>query len=192
MKRRSHGLLIAIGLLAALATLALAERPKPIATFRAFAVSEMGGGAGVVQIEIYRWSTDAERQSLLDKLATKGPDATMTALMKLPQVGFIKTPDSLGYALFYARQTPLPDGGHRVVMATDRSLTFGQMIRQGIANEYDYSVVQMEFPKSGKGKGTLVLAGEALIDPKTQKFEVKNYQGAPVLLRDIEEKQAQP
>jgi hypothetical protein len=184
---------IAIGLLAALAaTLALAENPKPIATFRAFAISEMGGGAGTVQIDIYRWSTDAERQSLLDKLATKGPDATMTALMKLPQVGFIKTPNSLGYALFYARQTPLPDGGHRVVIATDRSLTFGQMVRQPTSNEYDYSVVQMEFPKSGKGKGTLVLAGLVKIDPKTQKFEVENYQGAPILLRDIEEKQATP
>jgi hypothetical protein len=189
MNRRPKLILAAVGLLVAIAASTFAEEPKPIATFRAFAVSMMGGGAGVMQVNIYRWSTDAERTSLIAKLATKGPDATLQALMALPQVGFIKTPNSMGYALFYAYSTPLPDGGHKVVLATDRALSFGQMVRQPTSNDWDYSVVQMQFPKSGKGKGTLVLAAKVSIDPKTQKFEVNNYQGEPVLLRDIEEKQ---
>ena len=182
----------AVGLLAALAIPALAEdRPKPIATFRAFAISMNGGGSGVVQISIYRWTTDAERQSLLTSLKAQGPDATLQKLMALPQVGFIETPGTMGYALFYARQNTMPDGTRQVVLATDRGLTFGQMVRQPIANEYDYSLVEMRFPaKPGsKGEGKLVLAAKVGIDPKTGKFEMNNYMGEPPLLRDIEEKQ---
>ena len=195
MNRVSKFILTAITVLVALAATTLARDNaksggKPIATFRAFAVSMDTGGAGVVQISIDRWSTDAERQSLLTSLATKGPDATMTALMKLPQVGFIQTPSSMGYALFYARQNTLPDGSRQVVIATDRALTFGGMMRQGTFSDYDYSMVEMHFPKGGgKGEGKLILAGKAEINPKTQKFQINNYMGEPVMLKDIEEKQ---
>jgi hypothetical protein len=191
MNRRPKLVLAVVGLLVAIAAPALAEKPKPLATFRAFAISMMGGGSGVVQIQIDRWTTDAERQSLLASLKAHGPDATLLKLMALPQVGFIKTPDSLGYALFYARQNQLPDGSRQVVLATDRGLTFGQMVRQPISNEYDYSLVEMHFPaKPGaKGEGKLVLAAKVGIDPKTGKFEMQNYQGEPPMLKDIEETQ---
>src|SRR4051794_1853527 len=62
------------------------------------------GSANTVLIDINRWTTDAERQALMDTFRKQGPDALLTALQKQPEVGFIRLPTSLGYELRYARE----------------------------------------------------------------------------------------
>ena len=84
-----------------------------------------GGGrtnAGTVDIGISRWSTEAEREALITTLKEKGSAALLDALIKQPESGFIKMPNTLGWTLFYARKTDLPDGGQRLVIATNRRL----------------------------------------------------------------------
>lgn len=168
---------------------AASGKAKPLAYFRAFAVERVGGMSGVVQITIDRWTTDAERAELLNTLKQQGPDATLAALMKRPQVGYIQMPGSLGYALFFARQNPQPDGSRKIVLATDRALGVGQVVSQSIRNEYDYSVVEMHMPKSGEGEGKIVVAAKVSMDPATGKIEIQNYDGEPVSLMRISEQQ---
>src|SRR5438067_13672856 len=78
--------------------------------FTAFAVN-MGNlngrtSAGTVEISVERWSTDAERTTLLDTLVEKGPEKLLDALQSTKRVGYIKTPESIGYDLHYAHKTP--------------------------------------------------------------------------------------
>src|SRR5262249_57104319 len=91
---------------------------KPIEAFKAFAVQMQSGRAGVVLISVTRWSTDEERQKLLTLLEESGQRAMIAELQKLPQVGYIKMPNTMGVALFYARSTEMPDGTRHGVLGT--------------------------------------------------------------------------
>src|SRR6184192_3332093 len=121
-----HRLAAAAALTAALgisAALAAAQTSGSPERFTALAVnmSNVGRtGAGTVEMVVNRWSTDAERDKLLTVLMEKGPDKLLDTLRDMPRVGYFRTPTSIGYDLHYARRTPLPDGGERVVLATDR------------------------------------------------------------------------
>src|SRR5689334_25238209 len=84
----------------AFVTVPLAAEDKPIERLRAFAVNMNGGprtNAGVVDIGITRWSTEAERDALLNTLKEKGSTALLNELTKQPESGFIKMPNTLGW-----------------------------------------------------------------------------------------------
>jgi hypothetical protein len=171
---------------------ALAQRPpqkrpepgnKPIEIFKAFAVQMQSGRAGAVEIRITRWSTDEERQRLLDVLKESGQPAMIADLQKMPQVGFIKTPNSMGVALFYARSNELPDGTRQVVIGTDRAI--GLSANAPTVSQYDATVIELHFPKgAAKGEGKIVLAAKASVG-KDGKVQISNYSGEPVRLRDV-------
>jgi len=176
--------------LLAFVAVAVAADNKPIARFRAFAVNMQGGSrtsAGTVDIGITRWSTEAERDALITTLKEKGSTAMLDALTKQPEAGFIKMPNTLGWTLFYARQTELPDGGRKIVLATNRPLRFGEVTQQTRSVNYDFMLVEMHFPKSGKGEGKLAAAAKVSFDDKTHKIEIENYQAMPVQLKNISE-----
>ncbi len=176
--------------LLAFVTVPLTAEDKPIARFRAFAVNMQGGSrtnAGTVDIAITRWSTEAERDALIQTLQEKGSTALLDALTKQPEAGFIKMPNTLGWTLYYARQTDLPDGGKKIVLATNRPLRFGEVQKQTRSVNYDFMLVEMHFPKGGgKGEGKLAGAAKVSWDSKTHKLEVENYQAMPVDLKNIE------
>lgn len=168
----------------------LAAADKPIARFRAFAINMTGGprtNAGVVDIAITRWSTDEEREALITTLKEKGSNALLDALIKEPEVGFIKMPNTLGWTLYYARQTELPDGGRRVIIATNRRLGFGEVATQKRSAQYDFTLVEMHFPKTGKGEGKMVTAAKVTFNDKTHQIEIENYGTMPVQLKDVSE-----
>jgi hypothetical protein len=171
-----------------LATIPLHAEDKTIARFRAFAVNMQGGRAGTVDIGITRWSTEADRDALLTTLKEKGSGALLDALIKEPESGFIKMPNTLGWTLFYARQTEMPDGGRRIVIATNRRLAFGEVQKQTRSVDYDFTLIEMHFPKGGgKGEGKLATAAKVSWDSKTNQVEVENYGTMPTMLKEITE-----
>ena len=44
-------------------------------------------------------------------------------------VGRISTPGSIGYDLHYAEERKLPDGGREIILATNRPMSFWEMVR---------------------------------------------------------------
>ena len=120
-------------LLTLLAVGAYAQTNQQPERFTANAVStspQYGTGQQIVEITIDRWSPNAERERLVSALQTKGSDELLKQLQKNRPVGRIRTPDSLGYDLRYAQQTPLPEGGRMVVIATDRPIGFWEATHQ--------------------------------------------------------------
>ena len=153
--------------------------------FTAVAVVTNGraSGSGIVQIDITRWSTAAERTSLLAVLKKDGAEKLLEALQDTRPVGIIKTPDSLGYDLHYANQTPLPDGGRRIVIATDRPIGFWEASHRPRTIDYPFTVIQMEIDKDGKGKGTLSYATKII--PAGDTIVLENFGIQPVMLTEI-------
>ena len=149
----------------------------------AIANNTVQSGAGTVLISVERWSTAAERERLVSTLLNKGPRALLDALQDTRPVGRIRTPDSIGYDLHYAFQTPGEDGGRRIVIATDRPIGFWEAYDQPRTVEYPFTIVQMQIGPDGRGTGTLseftkVIAYE-------NNIFLENFANAPVMLTEI-------
>ena len=173
-------------------TALLAASASPVAQtsgekerFTAIAVvnNARAAGAGIVQIDINRWSTAAERQTLLTTLKKQGAEKLLDALKDSKSVGIIKTPDSLGYDLRFASQTPLPDGGRRIVIATDRPIGFWEAANRPRTIDYPFTVIQIEMDKDGKGKGTLSYATKII--PAGDTIVLENFGIQPVMLTEV-------
>ena len=165
--------------LAAAQTLGEKERFTAIAIVN----NNRASGSGIVQIDVNRWSTAAEREALLNTLKKHGAEKLLDALKDTKPVGIIKTPDSLGYDLHYANQTPLPDGGRRIVIATDRPIGFWEAAHRPRTIDYPFTVIQMEIDKDGKGKGTLSYATKII--PAGNTIVLENFATQPVMLTEI-------
>ena len=190
MKKLRTALVSATALFVALTSIAAAQtRPErgnqPIVRFTARAVQMQTGMSGVVDMNVTRWSTDEERQKLLDLLSESGQPAMMAELQKLPQTGWIKLPNTMGAAIFYARENNLPDGSRQIVLGTAR--TIGMATRAPQASQYDATIIELRFAKgSDKGEGKLVMAGKVAVG-KDGKVQITNWQGEPVRLMDVRE-----
>ena len=174
-------------LLASASTPALeAQQSKPVETFTCFAVSLGTGKASVIDITIDRWSTDQEREMLLTTLQEFGQDKLLSALEKIrPRVGYMRTPTSLGYDLYYARNNPQPDGSRKVVLATNRQVSFREAANNTRSMQYQFTLIEIHLDKNGKGEGKLVPAAKVSWDTKTKKIEIDNYNALPVDLTSV-------
>lgn len=150
----------------------------------AIANDEFGAGADRVLIRITRWSTEAERTRLVERLQQKGSGALLDELQDARPVGTIRTPDSLAYDLRYAHQTRAEDGGRQIVIATDRPISFWEQVNNARTLDYPFTVIQMQIGPDGKGKGTMSYATRIRAYGKV--IELENFATAPIMLTDIE------
>jgi hypothetical protein len=142
-------------------------------------------GAGIVEIGIERWSTAAEHDRLLAVLLEKGPDKLLEELQKLPRVGYIRTPNSIGYDLHYARKTPAEDGGEHIALATDRYIGFWEAANQPRSIDYPFTLIEMHIGPDGKGEGKMSLATRITVDKKKNEIGLEDYFSQPVLLSNV-------
>ncbi len=163
---------------------ALSGPPEDI-TAAVIANNELGSGMGTVQIRINRWSTDADRTRLITALRESGPQALLKELQKMPSVGTIRTPNSVGYDLHYARQTPVGDG-RRIAIATDRPISYAEATNQGRTLDYPFTLIQMQLDSQGKGTGTMTYATKIVANDDT--IELEDLASAPFRLTNIEAK----
>lgn len=159
--------------------------------FSCFAVNMQGGMAGDVEVAIERWTTDAERQALLalvSQSTDRNQDKLVTALQDVkPRVGFIRTPNSMGWDLKYAWESKLPDGKRQIVIATDKPVSFLAAARGSRTLDYMFSLIEMQFP-DGESKGEGKLLGQTSISVKNGRLELEIYGQEPTRLTQCTEK----
>jgi hypothetical protein len=156
--------------------------------FTAFAVNLGSPGpatAGTVEIVIKRWSTDAERDRLLTVLLEQGPEKLLDVLEDMPRVGYIRTPNSLGYDLRFARRTPLEDGGEQISIATDRYISFWEARNRPRSIDYPFTVIELRLKGNGEGEGKMSLATRITANRRKKTIELENYATQPVLLQQV-------
>ena len=171
------------------ASVAAEDKPQPIETFTCFAANMQRGKAGTVEITIFRWSTDAERESLLTTLQEFGRDKLLDALMKIrPVVGYMRTPNSIGYDLYYARDNVQPDGGRHVVLATNRRVNFREAVNNQRSMDYQLTAIELDIDKDGQGVGKMVPAAKVSWNVKTKMIEVENFSALPIDLINVKSK----
>ncbi len=162
----------------------------PQVRLNAFAVNMSGvGRARTQQLEIVidRWSSDAEHDQLLDVLKNKGSSQLLDALQSIrPRAGYIRTTTSLGWDIQFAREHPLPDGGRRIVFATDRPMSFFELRNDTRSRQYEFMLCEIRLDKDGNGDGKLATLAKVSYDKAKNQIEIENYGFEPVRLTQVE------
>jgi len=166
---------------------------KPVEELRAFAVNMSNTSTGAarnsatVDITINRWTTDAERDRLVDVVKEKGADGLLNALRKMDEIGHIQSAGSLGYPLRFAREVPLSGGGRRIIIGTDRRMSFLELREQPRTVDYPFVIMDIRLNADGKGEGKLMPLAKINTD-QDHIVEIENYASEPVRLTSVESK----
>jgi hypothetical protein len=184
LRRMAGGSLVAFALAAALPAIEALAPERFMAT--AVSIATPGPtGAGMVEMVVERYSTDAERDRLLKALIEKGPEKLLDTLQDMPRVGYIRTPNSIGYDLKYARKMPLDEGGEQIVMATDRYISFWEAANRPRTIDYPFTLIEMRLGPDGVGEGKMSLFTKIYYDKKKNQIVLENYASQPVLLTQV-------
>ena len=180
--------LVAGGFVVGSAALAWSFVPPQVGEqFTAFAVNMNNSGGNTtatVDITIKNWTPDAERDRLREAAKNSSPKSLLSALQKSPVVGSIKTPDSVAYDLKYARQAPGADGGRRIVLVTDRPMSFWELRNQPRSVDYPFMLIELRVDKNGNGEGKLSTATKIVYE-ESGILMLENYDLQPVLLQKV-------
>lgn len=169
----------------------LGQRDAGKVEFTAFAIDPNATGSAAtrtVQIVIDRWSTDSEHGQFMAALQERSPERQRNAVQKLRRIGYIRTPDTIGYELHYARQVTDGDGGRRVFIATDRPIGFWEARNRPRTIDYPFTFIEMHLGHGDAGEGKMSVATRVSVDKSRNLIELENYSAQPVMLRNVTER----
>ena len=119
------------------------------------------------------------------------PIAALTAAInKAPTIGYIWTTDITGYSIKYAFHAPLPDGGERIILATDRRLgaySPGWKIAAATPSDADYqfTLIEIRLDAKGSGEGKASLMTKVVVDNEAKTIALDNYASTPAILQNV-------
>ena len=128
--------------------------------------------------------------------------ALTTAIGRGPTLGYIWTNDVTGYSIKYAYHASLPDGGERIILATDRRLgayTAGwkpvaatrlgaEASAEVAATDYEFTLIEIRLDAKGLGEGKTSLTTKVIVDdsvPGAKTVALDNYAAAPAILKNV-------
>jgi len=185
---RSHklalGSLLITGLVIAGSTLALAaNKPETIEATAMGTSTQMGSEFGLT-LDIYDYSTRADRQMLVQAFEKGKNEGLVNALGKMKAAGHIAVTGTLGYDCSYIRMIPTPTG-RKIRFVTNRLLKFGEVYWDTRSTAYDLTAGELDLNDTDKSKSTGVFypAAEFEID-KQGELQI-NLVGNPWKLVDV-------
>ena len=185
---RSHKLALGSLLITALAvvgsTLALAgNKPETIEATAMGTNTQLGSTFGVT-LDIYDYSTQADKQMLVQAFEKGKNEGLVNALGKMKAAGHIAVTGTLGYDCSYIRMIPTPTG-RKIRFVTNRLLRFGEVYWDTRSTAYNLTAGELDLNDTDKSKSTGVFypAAEFEID-KQGELQI-NLVGNPWKLVDV-------
>jgi hypothetical protein len=164
------GLLLAALLLTGV-TLALSADDRQVETIDATAMgtSTQLGKTFSVKVTIYEFSTEEDRQILLDAFKKGQNQGLVNALTKMKSVGRIAITGTLGYDLSFIRLVPTPTG-RKIRFVTNRLLRFGEAYYNTQTVAYNLTAGEFDINDSdtSKSAGVLYPAAQLVINKEGQ------------------------
>jgi hypothetical protein len=184
----------------------------PVLNLRAVATSATRTEVPLT-VELFRWSTDAERAPLLAALSAPPPAppapaapaagrggrggrgaappqtplARLTgAVKKAETLGYIWGDGVTGYSIKYAWRSPATDATERIVLVVDRRLganTPDGGQAAGAVTDADFTLIEMRIDGKGRGEGKTSLTAAVVVDAAAQTLALDGYAAAPALLK---------
>jgi hypothetical protein len=130
--------------------------------------TQLGQNIGVT-LNIYEFSTPADRVTLVQAFEKGQNKGLVTALQKMKAVGHVEITGTLGYDCAYIKMTPTPTG-RKIVFATNRQIRMGEAWTDSETMSFDLTAGVLELNDQDKSKstGTLYPAAQLIIDKQGQ------------------------
>lgn len=151
-----------------------------------------GRRSSTLELRINSWTSEEERQQILTEIqeasaqgGRRGDRAVARALRGASRVGTLNAPGQTGWSLRYSRLIPTPDGGHRILLATDRPVAFAEAWTSTRGGDFDVTVIQLSLDAEGNGEGTLSFGTEVRWNEETESLDVTNFTSQPIALGNV-------
>src|SRR5215469_7326189 len=112
--------------------------------------TQLGRNIGVTVI-IYEWSTQDDRQILVDAFQKGQNQGLVNALQKMKAVGRIQIPGTLGYDVSFIRLIPQPTG-RKIRFVTNRKISFGEAYTDSQTQSFDLTAGELDLNDQDKSK----------------------------------------
>jgi len=172
-KTRIQKLAIGGSLLVALLTLGISsassrDKNETIEATAFGTGTQMGQNIGVT-LNIYEFSTPADRQILVQAFQKGQNQGLSNALQRMKAVGHVEITGTLGYDCSFIKMTPTPTG-RKIVFVTNRQIRFGEAFADSQSMSFDLTAGSIELNDQDKSKSTGVLypAAQLVLDKEGQ------------------------
>jgi len=162
-------LLTAMLLTATTANLSADDKKTQTIDATATGTSTQLGQTVSVKVTIYEFSTEEDRQILLEAFKQGQNQGLVNALTKMKAVGRIAITGTIGYDLSFIRVIPTPTG-RKIRFVTNRLLRFGETYYNTQTTAYNLTAGEIEINDSDKNKsgGVLYPAAQLVINKEGQ------------------------
>lgn len=180
--------LLAVALLAG-AGPAVAKKKQVIERFEATAMDLDSARATIIDIGVFEWSTEEDRQALIKAFNEGGNDAVYKHLSKQPEMAYLRAPNTMGYQLRYAFQYEA-DGKRHIIFSADRPLAGFEVMRNTDSSKDNVSLVTLALdPKTGNGTGAMVFGAKFEHNKKTGQLQIETVSMNPTKFTKVETKE---
>ena len=166
-KRRKLALFsfVITGLLIAGSTAGFSANKSETIDATAMGTSTQMGSNFSITLNIYDYSTQADKQILIQAFQQGKDQGLVSALSKMKAAGHIEVTGTLGYDCSYIQMIPTPTG-RKIRFVTNRLLRFGEVYWDTRSTEYNLTAGEFDVNDADKSKSTGVLypAAELVID----------------------------
>jgi hypothetical protein len=130
--------------------------------------TQLGANIGVT-LNIYDYSTQADRQILVDSFNKGQGQGLSNALQKMKAVGHVSITGTLGYDCSYIKMTTTPTG-RKIVFVTNRQIRFGEAFFDTQSQSFNLTagVIEINDQDRSKSTGTLYPAAQLVLDKQGQ------------------------
>ena len=121
--------------------------------------TQLGAQFGIT-LNIYDYSTRADRQMLVQAFEKGKNQGLVSALSKMKAAGHVEVTGTLGYDCSYIRMIPTPTG-RKIQFVTNRLLRFGEVYWDTRSTAYNLTAGELDLNDTDKSKSTGVFYPEA-------------------------------
>lgn len=166
-----------------------AQEPTPSvpAQYSATAFGQSGSAAGKsfgINVYIDQTSTKGEVDELLGILQSKGQDGLVSALEKMKDKGRVAPTGSTGNGMKVVTIRPTANGGQHIVLATNRWVTFTELINATRSRDYPIGIVVLDVDKDGNGTGSFAPLNKVKFN-KAKELVIEHYGQKPFRLANV-------
>src|SRR5271156_4093039 len=158
------GVLLMIGILSGFAR----EKYETIDAQAFGTGTQMGQNIGVT-LNIYEFSTPADKVVLVQAFEKGKNQGLVNALQKMRTVGHVEITGTLGYDCAYIKMTPTPTG-RKIVFVTNRQIRFGEAFFDTQSQSFNLTAGVLELNDQDKSKSTgqVYPAAQLILDKEGQ------------------------
>ncbi len=117
--------------------------------------TQLGQNIGVT-LNIYEFSTPADRTLLVQAFEAGQNKGLVNALQKMKAVGHVEITGTLGYDCAYIKMTLTPTG-RKIVFVTNRQIRFGEAFTDSQTMSFDLTAGELDINDQDKSKSTGML-----------------------------------